>query len=102
MDTASWTDPPPTAGRGDTEEVRSPARPAPPVPGPDSGLPRVRARSTPAPAAVPSLDEAADPDTSTSDDCADETPSAGPIGLATAPAPTPAPAPTTAPGPASF
>jgi hypothetical protein len=83
MDTASRT-----AGRSDAAEERSPAPPAPAVPGPGIGLPQIRAWSTTAPAPVPSLDEAADPDTSPADAPAGETaPSSGPIGIATAPAP---------------
>ena len=92
MDTASRTDAPPTAGGSDAAGVRSPARPAATVPGVGIGLPQIRARSTTAPAPVPSLDEAADPDTPTADAHADETPSAGPIGIANAPVPASAPA----------
>jgi len=87
MDTASRPDAPPTTGRSDAAEVRSPVRPTPTVPGAGIGLPQIRARSTTAPAPVPSLDEVPEPDPSTADAPADETQSAGPVGIAPAPAP---------------
>jgi len=61
MDSASRADALSTADGGEPTGARDPDRSAPSTPGPGIGLPHIRARSTRAPAPVPSIDEPPEP-----------------------------------------